>query len=156
MSKLEEFRECLQKEVTFDGSFEAFWLRLLPRVHGRAKNVTGSGNKYQMDICRSGRVKDQRHGPKDSRCSNRWGDHPRRKHHPRRKQRNLSKVLSGNKEDLGKTQDLRIWKRKMSQEKKIRAENGNRWIGRRRNRTRGKCSDRRTLQQKACFIKMQE
>ena len=48
MSKLEEFRECLQKEVTFDGSFEAFWLRLLQKVHGRAKNVTGSGNKYQI------------------------------------------------------------------------------------------------------------
>ena len=57
----------------------------------------------------SGKAEDQTHEHKNSQCGNRQGEHPRRKH-------------SGEKEDTGKTQDVRIWKRKMSQEKKKKNE----------------------------------
>lgn len=58
-----------------------------------------------MESC-SGKAEDQAHEHKSSQCGNRQGEDPRRKH-------------SGEKEDTGKTQDVRIGKRKMSQEKKI-------------------------------------
>ena len=59
----------------------------------------------------SGKAGDQTHEAKNSQCGNRQGEHPRRKH-------------SGEKEDTGKTQDLRIWKRKMSQENRCELRMG--------------------------------